>query len=314
MKQIIEFFQSSFGLSAETLLKLLASAIIIFGLWIIRLIILKLVWRQTVDVKKRYAWKTALSYTFPLIGFFLIVSVWFQAFGNEAGAFLGLLTAGLAIALKDPLTNIAGWLFILVRKPFSVGDRIQIGNHAGDIIDIRLFQFTILEIGNWVKADQSTGRIIHIPNGKVFIDSQANYSSGFQFIWHEIPVTLTFESNWEKAKGILLKIINREALHFSKEAEEQIREASKSYLIFYQHLTPTVYSCVKENGVMLTIRFLCDPRKRRGKEHNIWEQILKEFGKDKNIQFAYPTQRFYTTSGGVNVDADLQSVFKPPVK
>ena len=105
-------------------------------------------------------------------------SVWIEAIG-QFGAFLGLLTAGLAIALKDPLTNIAGWIFILTRQPFKLGDRVQIGDQAGDVIDIRLFQFTLLEIGNWVNADQSTGRIIHVPNGTVFTQSQANYSTGF---------------------------------------------------------------------------------------------------------------------------------------
>ena len=67
----------------------------------------------------------------------------------------------------------------------------------------RIFMFTLMEIGNWVDADQSTGRVIHIPNGKVFKEVLANYSKGFQYIWNEIPVLVTFESNWKKAKEIL---------------------------------------------------------------------------------------------------------------
>ena len=310
MNRLSDFIENTFGIGIENQLKILYSIIILVAIWLVRLLILKLVWRQTEDVKRRYAWKSILSYTFPFIGFFLIISVWVQAFGAEAGAFLGLLSAGLAIALKDPLTNIAGWLFILVRKPFAVGDRIQIGNHAGDVIDIRVFQFTILEIGNWVKADQSTGRIIHIPNGKVFNDSQANYNVGFQFIWHEIPVIITFESNWEKAKQILLQIVNDETLQFSEVAEKQIKEASKNFMVFYKHLTPTVYSRVIEYGICLTIRFLCDPRNRRTKEHIIWEHILREFAKMKDIHFAYPTQRFVTGTGVDGTDTDLQSIFK----
>jgi hypothetical protein len=74
--------------------------------------------------------------------------------------FLGLVAAGIAVALKDPLTNLAGWLFILWRRPFTAGDRVQIGEHKGDVIDLRLFRFTLLEIGNWVHADQSTGRLL----------------------------------------------------------------------------------------------------------------------------------------------------------
>ncbi|HAW79639.1 MAG TPA: mechanosensitive ion channel protein MscS, partial [Balneola sp.] len=68
--------------------------------------------------------------------------------------YFGLLSAGLAIALKDPVTDLAAWMFIIWRKPFDVGDRIELGKSKGDVIDIRPFKFTILEIGNWVDADQ----------------------------------------------------------------------------------------------------------------------------------------------------------------
>jgi small-conductance mechanosensitive channel len=228
----------------------------------------------------------------PLIGVIIVGAVWLPAF-KQFGAFLGLFSAGLAIALKDPLTNFAGWIFLLFRKPFVVGDRVQIGEHAGDVVDIRIFQFTLLEIGNWVDADQSTGRIIHIPNGKVFIVPQANYTSGFDYIWNEIPVRITFESDNKKAKSILLEIINNYAEPLSADAESEILEASKTYLIYYKNLTPIVYTTVKDFGVMLTIRYLCNPRKRRSSEHEIWEEIITRFKQQPDIHFAYPTTRFY---------------------
>ncbi|MBL7066536.1 MAG: mechanosensitive ion channel, partial [Candidatus Marinimicrobia bacterium] len=207
--------------------------------------------------------------------------------------YLGLLSAGLAIALKDPLTNIAGWIFIIFRQSFSVGDRIQIGEQAGDVIDIRLFQFILLEIGNWVDADQSTGRVIYIPNGQIFTHPLANYSKGFQYIWDELNILITFESNWKKAKEILLEIANKQAEHLSKYAERKVKEAGKKYMIFYKNLTPTVYTSVKDSGVQLTIRYLCEPKNRRGIQQTIWEDVLEQFGKCKDIDFAYPTTRFY---------------------
>lgn len=252
-------------------------------------------WRGTENVKVRYLWKRTLGYLIPFFGIILIGSIWIRAF-EQVGTYIGLLSAGLAIALKYPLTNIAGWAFILVRKPFTVSDRIQIGKHAGDVIDIRLFQFTLMEIGNWVDADQSTGRMIHIPNGKVFTESQANYSTGFHFIWNEIPVLLTFESNWEKAKSILDEIVKKHSEHLTKSAEKEIKEASKKFMIYYSYLSPIVYTSVKESGVLLTMRYICDPQKRRSSEHKIWEEVLSEFAKNKDIDFAYPTQRFYTPS------------------
>lgn len=292
MTPLNEFIHSITGISADTQTKLLITFIVIVVLTIIRVSILRMVWRNTHDVKIRYQWKRMLSFIIPLLGLIMIAAVWASAF-EQFGAFLGLMTAGIAIALKDPLTNLAGWIFILFRKPFVVGDRIQVGENTGDIIDIRLFQFTMLEIGNWVDADQSTGRIIHLPNGKVFMEPQANFSSGFEYIWNEIPVTITFESNWQSAKKILEEVIETYTIDIDVKAKKEIHEASKNYMIYYKHLTPIVYIAVKANGVQLTVRYLCNPRRRRGTENEIWQEVLTSFNKHKDIQFAYPTTRFY---------------------
>ncbi len=289
---MFEIIQEEIGLSPTNQRKILISIAIIVVVWVLRFLLLKIVWRQTEDPRLRYQWKRSIGLTLSLISIILISSVWISAFARF-GAFLGLFTAGLAIALKDPLTNIAGWLFISTRKPFSVGDRVQIAENTGDVIDIRLFQFAILEVGNWVDGDQSTGRIIHIPNGIVFMKAQANYSKGFRYIWNEIPILITFESNWESARTILEKIISKHAEHLTKTVEKEIKEATKKFLITYTHLTPFVYISVKDSGVLLTIRYLCKFRKRRTSEHDIWKDILKEFAKNKDIEFAYPTTRFF---------------------
>ena len=292
MNRISEFINETIGISIKTQNEILFSIFIILFLSIIRFLVLRLVWRQTEDVKVRYQWNRVISIIFPFTGIILIGAVWVPAF-EQFGAYLGIITAGLAIALKDPLTNLAGWLFIVIRKPFVVGDRVQVGTDTGDIIDIRLFQFTMLEIGNWVEADQSTGRIIHIPNGKVFLESQANYSTGFEYIWNEIKVLITFESNWEKAKVILEEIINKHTKNIDLKAKKEILEASKNYMIYYKNLTPIVYTSVKESGVQLTIRYLCNPRRRRGSENEIWEEILMQINGNEDINLAYPTTRFY---------------------
>lgn len=294
MEAIREFLITEIGLSQSTQHKLFVSLLIFLLLWLIRISLLRIVWNKTRDIKIRYEWKRSLSLVIPLIGVIIVSAVWLPAF-KQFGAFLGLFSAGLAIALKDPLTNFAGWIFLLFRKPFVVGDRVQIGEHAGDVVDIRIFQFTLLEIGNWVDADQSTGRIIHIPNGKVFVVPQANYTSGIHYIWNEIPVRLTFESDHLKAKLILQEIVNNYSRTVIKDAENKILEASKTYLIYYKNLTPIVYTKVKDFGIQLTVRYLCNPRQRRSSEHEIWEEIIARFKQHPDIQFAYPTTRFYKT-------------------
>jgi len=291
-QEITRKLEDIIGIASGTQNKLLISLLIIIVLALIRFLVLRIIWKRTEEASLRYRWQKTTTYITVFIGFFLVVRVWFAGIQSLA-TFLGLITAGLAIALKDLVTSLAGWIFILWRRPFIVGDRIQLGEHRGDVIDVRVFKFSLMEIGNWVDAEQSTGRIIHVPNSLVLTDVLANYSQGFRFIWQEIPVLITFESNWQKAKEILLKIANQYALHLSGEAEKRVKEASKRYMVFYTTLTPTVYTTVKDSGVMLTIRYMIEPRKRRGSEQEIWEAILTEFGKNDDIDFAYPTTRFY---------------------
>lgn len=270
--------------------KLIASAVgflIIVGL---RWIALRVLNHQVKDPRILYGWRKWIGYL--SFGLAIVVVGWPWVPGlQNLSTFLGIVAAGLAVALKEPLTDLVGWIFILMRQPFQVGDRIQIGTHAGDVIDIRIFQFTLLEIGNWVAADQSTGRIIHVPNGKIFQETVANYSRGFQYLWHEIPVLITFESDWEHAKQTLLTIANRNAEHLGSAAKTRLREAARKYMIVYSKLTPTVYTSVRESGVLLTIRYLCEPRQRRTTEQAIWEDILRAFAQDDLVSFAYPTQR-----------------------
>ncbi len=279
-------------LQGERVTKLAASIVIILTLWVLRRLTLSVVNRRTDNPRVRYRWQKTSRYISFGLGALFIGAIWSAAV-QSLGTFFGLLSAGLAIALKDLVVNFAGWGFILWRRPFEVGDRIQLGEHRGDVIDIRIFQFSLMEIGNWVDAEQSTGRIIHVPNGKVMTDVLANYSKGFQYIWNEIPVLVTFESNWEDAKQILNDIVAERGQQLTAVAEAAIRKVSEQFLIFYSNLTPIVYTSVVDSGVLLTIRHLCDARRRRGVSEEIWEDILREFGKRDDIDFAYPTTRFY---------------------
>ncbi len=286
------FIENYIGLSPQHQSQILVSVITVLVIWIIQRTIIKFLVNRIEDPPVRYQWQKVIKYISVTIALILLIRIWFGAF-TSLGTYFGLLSAGLAIAFKDLLVNMVGWMFILTRQPFKVGDRIEINNITGDVIDIRLFQFSVIEIGNWVDADQSTGRIINIPNGIIFSTPQANFTLGFEYIWHEIPVLVTFESNWKKAKKILTEIINEHSGDFSQNAAEQLKKASRKFLIYYKNLTPIVYTTVKDSGVLLTIRFICHVRQRRTLEEKIWEDILERFAQHDDIDFAYPTQRFF---------------------
>ena len=286
------------GLSPELESKLIWTAVTIAVLWAAHRIVLGLAYRRVIDPWARYRWRKVVTYTTLGLGIVLVGRTWFA--GMQALAtFFGLLSAGLAIALKDPIADLAAWGYIMWRRPFDVGERIQIGQHAGDVIDLRLFQFTLNEIGNWVDADQSTGRIIHIPNGRIFTEPVANYDKGFKYIWNEVAVIVTFESDWRKAKEILTRIALKHAEHLTANAEQELLAASRRYLINYTKLTPIVYTRGAASGVQLTLRYLIEPRRRRGTEHAIWEDILTEFALHPDVDLAYHTVRgFKNTEEG----------------
>lgn len=207
---------------------------------------------------------------------------------------ISIVGAGLLVALTGPITNLAGWVYIWLHKPFHLKDRIQVGGDlAGDVIDISYFQFSLIEIRNWVDADQSTGRIVHVPNAIVFQQAIANYTQGFQFIWNELPVTITFESNWERAHQIFTDLLDKFTADVQAEAQRQMKEASSRFMVYYTRLTPIVWVKVADHGVTLTLRYLCEARRRRGSETLIWMEVLRALAMESDIDLAYPTQRFY---------------------
>ena len=284
------WLEQEIGLSAAVQGRLLATLVVVGGLWLIQRITLALAYRRAQDPWVRYRWRKSVNYLTLIVAVVLIGRIWVVRPGSLA-TFLGLFAAGLAVALKDIVANLAGWVFLAWSRPFDVGDRIQVGDHSGDVIDLHLFQFTLNEIGNWVDAEQSTGRIIHVPNGVVLSQPIVNYDQGFRFIWAEIPVTVTFESNWKKAKGILETIALRHAEQLTEQVEKELLEASRRYLIAYTKLTPIVYVRVADHGIRLTLRYLIRSRFRRGSENGIWQDVLEAFAAESDIDFAYPTTR-----------------------
>lgn len=289
---VIQIIGQTFGSSREVAIKTAVTIIILALILLLRKSIRHLIRKKQTTEETLYYWNKVINYTAAVLIVVLVGGIWLSGVSNLA-TFLGLLSAGIAIALKEPIVNFAAWIFIILRRNFIVGDRIEIEGVRGDVIDIRPFSFSIMEIGNWVGAEQSTGRIIHLPNAVVFSQPVANYTQGFEYIWDEIPVLVTFESDWRKAKQIARKIVDEQALSFTPEAKKQIAHIAGRFFIKIGTLTPRVYTSVEDSGVLLTMRFLTPVRERRGHEEAIWESLLEAFGQEDDIDLAYPTQRVY---------------------
>jgi small-conductance mechanosensitive channel len=227
-------------------------------------------------------------------GAFLLVAAFIWGSNiQDPGVFFGILGAGLALSMQETLLCIAGWALVVWNRLFTIGDRIEVNGQKGDVIDIGIFHTVLLEVGNWVDAEQSTGRLLIVPNSNFFRHFTFNYTEGFPFLWNELAITLTFESDWKRAKAIMLAQAQEEAAKIEEEVRRQIRAMQGHYAIHYQRLTPIVYTRIAASGVLLTLRYLVPARRRRTMDHEIAEGILEDFAKESRVDFAYPTTRFY---------------------
>jgi small-conductance mechanosensitive channel len=292
MNEILKLTGELFGISSEASYKVWLSFTTLIALGIIQYLIIKIITRNITDTSVTYRLSSTTRYIILIIGLLVIGRIWTEGVAS-IGTYLGLVSAGLVIVLREPVQDIAAFLFILWKHPFRLGDRIEVNGVKGDVVDQGLFKFSLMEIGEWVEADQSTGRVVHVSNHKVFTGNVYNYTGGFKYIWNEVPVHLMFESNWRKAKEILQQIAERHSLDIAVKAEYEVREAAANYYLNYSKLTPTVYTQIKEFAIVLTIRYLTDPKQRRTTMQLIHEDILEMFDLHKDIIWAYPTSRVY---------------------
>lgn len=181
MALIVEKLAAAVGIAPATLTRLLLTVAAVVVLLLLRTAVRVLIRRRSPDTAAEFHGRRLSDYAFAVLVLLTLLRIWVRDFGSF-GTFLGLLSAGLAVALGDILRDIAGWMFIVVRRPYQIGDRIEISGFMGDVVDIRLFATFLLECGNWVEADQSTGRIVMIPNAKVFSSGVANATKDFDFI------------------------------------------------------------------------------------------------------------------------------------
>lgn len=278
-------FPIDLSLDNPTVEQLAFTLLIIVAAFVLTRIGQRIVPRYIDEPTRRYRASKLVTRAVAIVAIASVLAVWSPGLKG----FLTVLTvvgAGLAIAMREVVLSFFGWVNLALRSPFSPGDRVEINGVHGDVIDIRLLHSTFMEIRGWVNADQSTGRIVHIPNSWVYQYPVYNYTHGFRFIWNEIPLTVTFRSNWQDAREIMLTLAEVTADIVAQQVKEEIQRMSREYLVHYSILTPFVYVRIMPDGIRLTLRYLCETRKRRGTEHALTLGILEKFSQHGQIELA----------------------------
>jgi small-conductance mechanosensitive channel len=167
--------------------------------------------RRIDDAVTQFTLKRILYLVVGLLLAIIAVSVVFVNWYAVLTAFgVGSIIVGLAV--QTPMKSFIAWIYILVRRPFQVGDRIKIGDATGDVIDVGYLDTTLWEFGGqYLSTDHPSGRVIRFPNEKVLDSIVWNYSWPlFPYIWNEIKFQIAYQSDLKFVAETMQQIVEDE--------------------------------------------------------------------------------------------------------
>jgi small-conductance mechanosensitive channel len=288
--------------------KLILSALILLVQNGAHRLLLWLVLRRLADDSSYiYPIRKAIGYAVNILVVLLLFGVWIERLGDLSVA-VGILAAGLAFALQEVIGSLAGWLTIISGRPFAVGDRIETGGIRGDVVDVDILRTTLMEIGNWLNGDHNTGRIVTVSNAFIFKEPLYNYSVYLRFIWDEISVPVTYESDWKRAIEIMLETV-RQNHHYQEllpKAEAQRSQARRKLAVKLTPLEPRVFVRLTDNWIELGIVYPVDIEIRRAFRSEVGQRILTEF-KETGVTIASQTVAIvqFPQQGNASPNADM---------
>jgi small-conductance mechanosensitive channel len=281
-------FLLDFSLKFQTvsvLIRILITLVLLVILHLVNRSICSVIDKSKANSKNIIKYKRTTSLTIKIFSAIIIVPIWMYE-SKDILTFLGIFSAGLAFAFRDVVASFMGWLIINSQKPFQIGDRIKLGESLGDVLAVNWFYTTIIEVMEDENKTygQSTGRITHIPNIKVLTEELINETNSFPFTWNELEINLTLKSNWKKAKDLLMSIAKDRLGDMEEEAKDSLHIASKTFPIYYENLSHTIYTSMESGRVCLKLRLICKARNYRNIKHVLVEDILEEFSKHEDIE------------------------------
>jgi small-conductance mechanosensitive channel len=244
--------------------------------------------RQIQDLKTRYTANKVISILSIVFIIVLCLRIWVTDTSSLIVSY-GIIGAGLAFALQDVFKNFVGGILIIVSGLYRIGDRISIDDNVGDVMDIGILNSTLMEIRGGVGGDQPSGRLLIIPNGLVITRSFYNYTRDHSFIWDEISIPLTYDSDWRRAKELVLAIVRKETDAMTAQAEAEIEQIGEKYYLPKKVVEPSVFIALTDNWITLDVRYVTDARNRRILRSRLSELFLAAIEKEDGIEIASET-------------------------
>ncbi len=268
--------------------KLLITLIVILLLFAFSRLLIRAVGRFSEDSATHYYMRKAINFA----GFLLTVVAVSIIFSDKLGGLtvaLGVAGAGIAFALQEVIVSIAGWIAIIFGRFYKVGHRVQLGGIKGDVIDIGVLRTTLMETGGWVSGDLYNGRVVRIANSFVFKEPVLNYSGDFHFLWDEITLHITHDSDIARAKELFAATAGELCAGFTRDARTEWKTISTKFRVEQARVEPMVTIDANENYVEITLRYVVDYKMRRTTKDKLLTQILEGIKKDPQLELAYST-------------------------
>ena len=230
------------------------------------------------ESQSRYRVRKLINLIGYLTAILLIAVIFKDRLGGLTIAF-GVAGAGIAFALQEVIASVAGWVAISFGNFYDTGDRVQLGGIKGDVIDIGMLRTTLMEMGEWVKADQYTGRIVRIANSFVFKEPVFNYTADFPFLWDEIAVPIMYGSDYEQARLIMVQRAREVVGEYIQSAREKWLAVAKRYVVEDTVIEPSTSLIFHDNWIEISVRYVVNAKKRRVTRDKIFTRILEEISK-----------------------------------
>ncbi len=261
---------------------------VLIAAYVVALIGRKVIESRDATPKEHYRLYRLTNTVITVLTVAAIIGFWTKVFEHK-GQFLGLIGAGLAISLREPLLSIAGRIAIFAGHMYSGGDRIEINKLSGDVIDIGFFYTRMMEIGNWISGDQYSGRTIQFANAQVFGTPVFNYTRTFGYIWDEIKIPITYAGNVKALSEILKSVGHEYTQQFLQGAQKQLDRMQRYFMVQHFELEPDVYIKVTDNYIELTLRYVVDPKQRRKASSFIFAEAFRKLRERNDIQIGSTT-------------------------
>jgi len=204
---------------------------------------------------------------------------------SMVAATMGIVSAALVLTLQDVCASAFGWFVIMVGSKFGIGDRLEIEETRGDVIDIQLLRTTLLEVNGWLGVDEPTGRVILVPNNFIFKTKIFNYSHGHPFIWGKIDVIVGF-SCAEAAAALFQRVLAEETLEEFAAARKAAQQMRRRYGVDDAIYEPRVTSAISGNDVAFTLFYVAHHRKFSEVRNRIDHRLIEELTRYPHIQLA----------------------------